>query len=70
MRAAVWATEIRSCDRVGPAPPPARSLARPGRPDVAERGVGPQPPPRALPFRMERAGLSLEFRSARPLWDA
>jgi len=70
MRAAVWATEIRSCDRVGPAPPPARSLARPGRPDMAERGVGPQPPPRAMSFNSERAGLPPTFRSARPSWDA
>ncbi len=70
MRAAVWATDVRAADRVGPAPPPARNLTRPGRPAVAERGVGPQPPPRALPFRIERAGLSPALRSARSVWDA
>jgi len=66
----MWATEARAADRVGPAPPPVRTLARPGRPDVAERRVGPQPPPRGLPFQIERAGLPPAFRSARPTWDA
>jgi hypothetical protein len=70
MRAAMWATEARAADRVGPAPPPVRTLARPGRPVMAEPHVGPQPPPRALSFNIDRAGLPPAFRSARPTWDA
>jgi len=70
MSAAMWTTEMRAADRVGPAPPPAPSLARSGYPAEAERHVGPQPPPRGLPFNIERAGLSPSWRSARPTWDA
>ncbi len=70
MRTAMWTTEIRAADRVGPAPPPVGSFARPGRPAVADLRVGPQAPPRGLPFNIERAGLSPVLRSARPTWDA
>jgi hypothetical protein len=66
----MWATEARAADRVGPAPPPILTLARPGRPAEAEFHVGPQPPPRGLPFQIERGGLSPALRSARPAWDA
>jgi hypothetical protein len=66
----MWTTEAQAGDRVGPAPPPIRTLARPGRPVMAERHVGPQPPPRALAFNIERAGLSPVLRSTRPVWDA